>query len=114
MLTPDDFDRIKGSRLVSRIVSEYYREDSGGIRHKIRVELLNGWHLECWEHIAPGHRRYSFHVFQNSRVITRWDNSPRHRQVSTFPYHQHLGDQEVVDSENMDVGKVLAYLERIL
>ena len=111
MLSPDDFDRLKRSRLVSRIVSEDYWEDRGEIRHKIRVELRNGWQLECWEHLAPGHRRYSFHIFLNRQLITRWDNSPRHRQVSTFPYHQHLDDQTVVDSENMDVGKVLAYLE---
>ena len=113
MLTPEDFDRIKGSRLVSRVVSEYYQEDSGGIRQKIRVELSNGWRLDCWEHIAPGHRRYGYHIFNDAGMITRWDNAPHHPDGGTFPHHRHT-QTGVVDSENMDVGKVLAYLERIL
>lgn len=113
MLTPEDFDRIKGSRLVSLVVSEYYQEDSGGIRQKIRVELSNGWRLDCWEHIAPGHRRYGYHIFNDAGMITRWDNAPHHPDGGTFPHHRHT-QTGVVDSENMDVGKVLAYLERIL
>lgn len=102
---------LRQSPLVVRIVAVATQERMDGIRQKIRVELSNGWLLDCWERIAPGHRRYGYHVFNDAGMVTRWDNAPHHPEGGAFPYHQHLDDQTVVDSENMDVGKVLAYLE---
>lgn len=104
---------LRRSSLVVRIVAETTDERIDGIRQKIRVELSNGWRLDCWEHIAPGHRRYGYHIFNDAGMITRWDNAPHYPDGGTFPHHRHT-QTGVVDSENMDVGKVLAYLERIL
>lgn len=107
-------ERLRQSPIVVRIVAATTQERIDGIRQKIRVELSNGWLIDCWEHLAPGHRRYGYHIFNDAGMVTRWDNAPHHPEGGTFPYHQHLDDQTVVDSENMDVGKVLAYLERML
>lgn len=40
---------------------------------------------------VDGRRKYSYHWQDNSgKLITRWDNSPHHPQVHTFPHHKHL------------------------
>jgi hypothetical protein len=80
---------------------------------KVRAELRNGWQIDCFEHIFPSYRRYSFHVFQGNRQITRWDNAPHWPGNSTFPHHQHIRGR-VVDSEEMDLSKVLAQLESMM
>ena len=104
----DDIALLRESRVVSRIISETADEDS----QKVRVELSNGWLMECWERMAQRRRRYSFHIFQEGQLITRWDNSLHHRgRVNTFPFHRHRSDGSIVDSEDMDTAKVLAYLE---
>ncbi len=76
---------------------------------KIRVELTNGWLLDCWEHKTPKLRRYSFHVFDGGQFIVRWDNTPHYPGIKGFPHHKHEG-KNVVESENITVEKVLKEL----
>lgn len=41
-----------------------------------------------------GKRKYSFHwQKENSDLILRWDNSPHHGDISTFPHHKHSPDR---------------------
>ena len=79
----------------------------------IRVELRNGWLMDCWERISPESRRYSYHVFQAGHVIVRWDNAAHHAHLENFPNHQHVGNT-IVSSEEMNVASVLAQLESMI
>ena len=79
----------------------------------IRVELRNGWLMDCWERISPESRRYSYHVFQAGQLIVRWDNAAHHAHLENFPHHQHVGNT-IVSSEEMDVASVLAQLESMI
>ena len=101
-----DVELLKQSTIVDQILSLSFDGTADSYILKVRVELKNGWLMDCWEHSAPGLRRYSFHVFQGNQMIVRWDNAPHHPGVSTFPDHKHVG-QGVEGSEEMDVGKVL-------
>lgn len=113
MLNPDDFGRLKDSCLITRVISESRQESVNDIRQQIRVELRNGWLMECWEHVAPGHRRYSFHIFLDEQLITRWDNAPHRPELSTFPHHRHIGTG-FEPAEDMNMAKVIEYLESII
>lgn len=58
---------------------------------------------------------YSFH-WQNGEEVVRFDNSPHHKELDTFPEHLHIGDE--VKETPLDSDKVsnklleaLEYLE---
>ena len=108
----DDIPLLEKSGLVAAIIDQSTDERGAAILTRIRVKLRNGWLMDCRERIERRGRRYSFHIFADGILITRWDNSPYHpRDCNTFPFHRHLSDGSVVDSEDMDTAKVLAYLE---
>ena len=50
--------------------------------------------------------KYSYHMQENDTLLIRWDNAPHHREISTFPYHQH-SDGGVSKSKNMTLEDVL-------
>jgi len=108
-----DVELLKRSAIVDRMVSVSFDGIADSYILKVRVELKNGWLMDYWEHRAPGLRRYSFHVFHDSQMIARWDNAPQHPAVATFPHHKHMGN-EIQVSEEMDVEKVLAELEKMI
>ncbi|KAF0145758.1 MAG: hypothetical protein FD156_733 [Nitrospirae bacterium] len=47
-----------------------------------------------------GKRKYSYH-WQDAqgKLITRWDNSPHHRELPTFPHHRHLPEETATSKE---------------
>lgn len=61
--------------------------------------------------LIEGKRKYSYH-WQDAqgRLITRWDNSPHHRELSTFPHHRHL-PEEVVASRERTIKDVLVVIK---
>ncbi len=58
-------------------------------------------------------RKYSFHWQDVKGVcIVRWDNVPHHQEITTFPFHKHIGkNEDVVDSEAMNLKKVLEIIK---
>lgn len=57
-------------------------------------------------------RKYSFH-WQNqfNDCLIRWDNIPHFQTIKTFPFHKHIGIDEIVeDSEIMNLDKVLQFI----
>jgi hypothetical protein len=58
-----------------------------------------------------GSRKYSFHwQGRNGNLISRWDNSPHHKEISTFPHHCHLpGKIENSQKRNLeDIVEIIA------
>jgi hypothetical protein len=106
-------DFLNSSDIVLRVVFVKLDGVSDSYAMKIRVELVNGWLLDCWEHKTPKLRRYSFHVFQGRELIVRWDNTPHYPTLGGFPHHKHNG-KKVVESENMTVEKVLKELKLMM
>lgn len=105
---------IRQYPIVSNIVSQaIISRRTGGITLSVRVELRNGWLMDCWERISSESRRYSYHVFYEDQPIIRWDNAAHHGHLGNFPHHQHIG-RTIVSSEEMTVEKVLAQLETMI
>lgn len=57
-------------------------------------------------------RKYSYHwQTEKGECIIRWDNIPHHQNITTFPFHKHIGKKEnVAESEAMSLGKVLGLI----
>jgi hypothetical protein len=45
-------------------------------------------------------------------MIARWDNTPHYPALKGFPNHKHEGNN-VVESENMSIRKVLSELKKM-
>jgi len=46
--------------------------------------------------------------------VKRWDNVKYHKDVATYPYHLHLPNDKVIDSEPMNLKKVLTKIGEVL
>lgn len=113
-MPPNDIlSTLRSSEIVAKIVFVKVDGVSDSYALKIRVELANGWLMDCWEHKTPELRRYSFHVFFARQFIVRWDNTPHYPALNGFPNHKHEG-KKVVESEIMTVEKVLEELKLMM
>ncbi|MDO8445650.1 MAG: DUF6516 family protein [Deltaproteobacteria bacterium] len=56
---------------------------------------------------------YRFHwQDREGKIIKRWDNARHHPELTTFPYHIHIGsDGNVNESADVDLSEVLQVLE---
>jgi hypothetical protein len=106
-------DALRTSRIVRRVVFTRFDGVSNSYSLKVRVELANGWLLDCWEHKTPKIRRYSFHVFSDDKMIVRWDNTPHYPNLGGFPHHKHEGIK-VSESGDMNIGGVLEELKKMV
>ncbi|RLD55207.1 MAG: hypothetical protein DRJ05_13320 [Bacteroidetes bacterium] len=50
---------------------------------------------------------------KNNELLIRWDNSPFHKDIETFPNHKHK-DNEVLASREIGLEDVLVYIFKIL
>jgi hypothetical protein len=61
-----------------------------------------------------GSRKYSFHWQDNSgNLISRWDNSPHHKETSTFPHHCHL-QGKVKSSHERNLVEIIKIIDKKL
>lgn len=93
--------------IVSYSVSEYKRYGSA-ISLVAKVGFKNGSLLYIKDYLfLDGKRKYSYH-WQDAHgsLIARWDNSPHHKEIPTFPHHKHL-THDVVESKERTVKDIL-------
>ena len=54
-------------------------------------------------------------INSKNELIIRWDNTPHHSHIITFPFHQHIGSSENIQpSEAMTLSKVLTHIEPLI
>ncbi|OLS20877.1 MAG: hypothetical protein HeimC2_35510 [Candidatus Heimdallarchaeota archaeon LC_2] len=59
------------------------------------------------EFVSLNERSYSYHLQnQQNELIQRWDNSPHHSELETFPHHTHLGN-DILGSKEITLEDVL-------
>lgn len=52
-------------------------------------------------------RKYSYHWQDaNGNLISRWDNSPHHREIPTYPHHRHMSDG-ITESNEWNIREIL-------
>ena len=69
------------------------------------------------EQVAPRQverRAYKFHYQRaDGTLVFRYDNSPHHPHLTTFPAHKHVGEQ-VIESPAPDLTEVLREIDKLL
>ena len=113
---------LKASLTVSPIVKdieildEFITSVSGFL--DCRIHMIDGSELYVSEYFTVVNDKikrdkYSYHLQKNAELITRWDNAPHHRELSTFPDHVHRKNG-VHESREMTVEDILEELSEIV
>ncbi len=55
--------------------------------------------------------RYSYNWF-NKNLISPWDNAEHHKELRNFPYHKHIGKEQVVADKKRFIFEILEYIEK--
>jgi hypothetical protein len=100
-----------------RLIRSWANTDDGYIR--VRATLSNGDFLEMAEYfivqeeqIAIVDYRHQWMDATRTALHRRWDNTPDHPELDSFPHHCHIGDESyVVPSEPVSLLQVLALIE---
>ena len=99
-----------------RILRQRVSDEEGYLR--VRGTLTNGEVIEGYEYVERLQGQievitYGFHrQSREGQLVQRWDNTPHHREVRTFPHHLHQADGRVVESPPMDFLQFLSTLEK--
>ncbi|MFQ5687996.1 MAG: DUF6516 family protein [Candidatus Scalindua sp.] len=79
-----------------------------------KVVFLDDSILRINEFVTDRTKRYRFHYMDSSNnLIRRWDSSPHHKELNTFPYHLHIGDK-TLPSPPVTLIDVLRCIEEIV
>ncbi len=91
-----------------------------GARFRAEVRFFDGSRLSIFEHLELSGRRsfqriaYKYHYQdQSDALIFRYDNSPHHPNLATFPDHKHVGSM-IIDAEPPHLSEVLAEISRLI
>ena len=78
--------------------------------NKLRLLIIDRSFLDIW---LSADGDYSYHWERRGQTgeIYRWDNAPHHAQVSTFPDHQHRGNEQTIIESNLNSVPELALRE---
>lgn len=95
---------------VERYEEQVLSKDRGNLR--IRLRFFDNSLLEISEamHIVKGNftwLSYRYHYQRpDGSVIFRYDNTPHHPDVNTYPDHKHIGES-VIGAQRPDIEKIL-------
>ncbi|MFH0975316.1 MAG: DUF6516 family protein [Spirochaetota bacterium] len=79
---------------------------------KVKVVLINESELFIREYSDKEVRNYSYHwQDKNGKLIIRWDNSPHHKNISTFPHHKH-NKNKIIPSFEIDISGIFKIIEK--
>ena len=67
---------------------------------KARIHFYNGSQLEFTEYVdsSPCYCDFlgcTYQYFQEERAVFRYDNSPHHHHLGTYPHHKHVWTDQV-------------------
>ena len=65
---------------------------------KARLHFFDSSYVDIQEIVDttscyPNRVRYSYQYVRHGSRVFRYDNSPHHRSLATFPHHKHIGPQ---------------------
>jgi len=112
---------IRSSIFVENVDIEYeVKSRSIGIVHGI-LGMIDGSTLQFMELVNIKsdkmiRLKYRFHLMTvNDEMVFRYDNSPHHPEISTYPHHKHVKGEEVPRrSKEVGLKDVLLEIEEML
>ncbi len=102
----------------SKIVHNYdiydYKQGSNFYYMKAIAILIDGTFLYIRKYYSEVEYNYSYHwQKENGELIIRWDNSPHHKNIETYPHHKHIGNS-VQLSKEITLKDVMQYISKKL
>ena len=78
-----------------------------------KIEFVDNSILYIKDYLfLKGKRKYSYHwQDEKGNLLIRWDNSPHHFHINTFPNHKHIKNK-VVESEETILRAVMEVIKR--
>lgn len=112
---------IRSSIFVENVDVEYdVKSRSIGIVHGM-LGLIDGSTLQFMELINIKrdkviHLKYRFHLMNvNDEMVFRYDNSPHHPEITTYPHHKHVKGEKVPRrSKEVGLRDVLLEIEEMI
>jgi hypothetical protein len=99
------------SRVVRKIEIKKAKLEPEFYLIKLKLTLVDNSILHVNEFLSEETFKYSYHwQDKKEKLKVRWDNSPHHKEVSTFPHHMHMR-KKVKASSIHNLEKVLAWIE---
>ncbi len=82
---------------------------------KIRIFFSDNTMLSVFDkfNLQTGVRKYSFDWRdETNNLIIRWDNSPHHPYIATFPHHKHVSvETNILESVEMTLEDALDFIK---
>lgn len=80
---------------------------------KIKLKDSSLLHIKDYLFL-DGRRKYSYHWQDASgNMISRWDNSPHHKEISTYPHHRHMSDG-ITESNEWNIREILMIINDVV
>lgn len=103
---------LKDSEIVSEFQIQIFELFEKGFLIKIKALLKDSTELYIREYVDTQERNYSYHWQDASgNLIIRWDNAFHHKNLPTFPYHVHMGE-EVLPTDQTQCSEILKEIEK--
>lgn len=104
---------FKKSRIIKKHTILEYKSSSKAQYLKAKVELINNSQIFVKEYISSTEHLYSYH-WQDAKgnLIIRWDNSPHHKSIKTFPHHKH--SPELEESNETNFSDIIKIIKKII
>lgn len=57
---------------------------------------------------------YAYSYIHEKKTVFRYDNSPHHPNIITYPHHKHIGEKKIVPTDQPVIQQVLSEIEKHL
>jgi len=95
-------------------VSEHGRYGAG-MSFVANIQFIDASSLHIKDYLfLDGKRKYSYH-WQDAEgnLISRWDNSPHHSEISTYPHHRHTSNG-ITESNEWNIREILKIINGVV
>ena len=108
------FRLLDNNKLITSYEVLDFRKNQHGFFLKLKIQFIDQSILFSKEYFIIDTRNYSFHwQDEKSKLLTRWDNAPFHKNIETFPHHKHI-NEKILPSTEIGLEDVLIYIFKIL
>ncbi len=102
------------SEIIQSYVVHDFKQGTNFYYLKATANLIDGTLLHIRKYSSDHEYHYSYHWQKESgELVVRWDNSPHHNYLVTFPHHKHA-DNKVLPSTEITLEEVITYITKKL
>jgi hypothetical protein len=84
---------FENNDIIADVTVLAYNVEDAKLHYKLQITFTDDSLLFAKEYISATERKYAFHWQDSSgKMLARWDNSPHHKNLPTFPHHKHIAD----------------------